>query len=288
MCRVACPLLPGFPPPLLASIYTLSALRFTVMVLSGSLLWRRVFAMWSPFRVESVLVLDRSDGFSPTFLVFGWCRHDEVTLTSRVVSALVRCADSSHTFPRGWCRAFTMGTPVSCRVAYFCALDRYEGCFCPSILSCFAMGHPTGRVWFFSHSIVTKSSLDIWSVFLQDGVTLLGSESNVLISSEGIPTFVLLGAFFFPARPLGGFLSSFSRPVSSAAGRVPHSVVIASGKDCVCIPLANEGVGLGPVASRPPLTDRSASAASSTPGDSPGIPQCSWVLLDGCRPGWFR
>ena len=60
------------------------------------------------------------------------------------------------------------------------------------------------------------------------------------------------------------------------------------------IPLANEGVGLGPssssgpVASRPPLADRSASVASSTPGASPGNPQCCCVLLDGCRPGWFR
>ena len=50
--------------------------------------------------------------------------------------------------------------------------------------------------------------------------------------------------------------------------RVPHSVVFASGEDSVCIPLANEGVGLGPssssgpVASRPPLAERSASAAS--------------------------
>ena len=32
-----------------------------------------------------------------------------------------------------------------------------------------------------------------------------------------------------------------------------HSVVFASGEDSVCVPLANEGVGLGPVASRPPL-----------------------------------
>ena len=51
------------------------------------------------------------------------------------------------------------------------------------------------------------------------------------------------------------------------SGRVPHSVVFASGRDSVCTPLANEGVGLGPsssgpVASRPPLVDRSASAAS--------------------------
>ena len=75
-------------------------------------------------------------------------------------------------------------------------------------------GHPTGRVWFFSHSIGMKSSLDIWSVFLQDGVTLFGSESHVLISSEGIG---LLEAFFRPV--LGGaFLSSFGRPVCSEVG----------------------------------------------------------------------
>ena len=88
-------------------------------------------------------------------------------------------------------------------------------------------------------------------------------------------------------------MSSFGRPVGSEAGRVPHSVIFASGEDSVCIPLANEGVGLGPssssgpVASRPPLADRSASATSSTPGDSPGFSRCCWVLLDGCHPGWF-
>ena len=60
-------------------------------------------------------------------------------------------------------------------------------------------GHPTGRVWFFSHSIATKSSLVIWSVFLQDGVTLFGSGSNDLISSEGLPTVGLLRAFFGPS-----------------------------------------------------------------------------------------
>ena len=69
-------------------------------------------------------------------------------------------------------------------------------------------GHPTGRVWLFSHSIETKSSLDIWSVFLQDGVTLFGSDSNVLISSEGITTVGLLGVFF---RPVLGV--SFCRPL---------------------------------------------------------------------------
>ena len=53
-------------------------------------------------------------------------------------------------------------------------------------------------------------------------------------------------------------MSSFGRPVCSEAEWVPHSVVFASGEDSVCIPLANEGVGLGPsfsgpVASRPPV-----------------------------------
>ena len=36
-------------------------------------------------------------------------------------------------------------------------------------------------------------------------------------------------------------------------GRVPHPVVFASGENSVGAPLAIEGVGLGPVASRPPL-----------------------------------
>ena len=40
-------------------------------------------------------------------------------------------------------------------------------------------------------------------------------------------------------------MSSFGRPVCSVAEWVPHSVVFASGEDSVCVPLANEGVGLG-------------------------------------------
>ena len=44
----------------------------------------RVFAMRSPFRVESVSVLDRNECSSSTFLVFGWSLRDEVTLTGRV------------------------------------------------------------------------------------------------------------------------------------------------------------------------------------------------------------
>ena len=104
----------------------------------------------------------------------------------------------------------------------------------------------------FSHSIITKSALDIWLVFLQDGVTPVGSGSDDLISNEGITTVGLWGAFF-PARPRCVFVSSFGRTVCSEARWVPHSVVFASGEDSVCIPLTNEGVGLGPVASRPPL-----------------------------------
>ena len=44
----------------------------------------QVFAMRSPFRVESVSVLDRNEDSSSTFLVFGWCLRDEVTLSGRV------------------------------------------------------------------------------------------------------------------------------------------------------------------------------------------------------------
>ena len=44
----------------------------------------RVFTMRSSFRVESVSVLDRNEGSSSTFLVFGRSLRDEVTLTGRV------------------------------------------------------------------------------------------------------------------------------------------------------------------------------------------------------------
>ena len=44
----------------------------------------RVFAMRSPFRVESVSLLDRNESSYYTFLVFGRSLRDEVTLTGRV------------------------------------------------------------------------------------------------------------------------------------------------------------------------------------------------------------
>ena len=122
-----------------------------------------------------------------------------------------------------------------------------------------------GRVWFSSHLIESKSSLVSWSVFLQDGVTLFGSDSDDLISIEGITTVGLLGAFFRPVLGVSFCHPGVGRPALKSGG-VPHSVVFTSGQDSVCIPLANEGVGLGPssssgpVASRPPLAGRSASA----------------------------
>ena len=119
-------------------------------------------------------------------------------------------------------------------------------------------GHPMGRVWFSSHSIETKSSLDSWSVFLQDGVTLFGSDSTDLISIEGITTVGLLGTFFRSVLEVIFCHPGVVRPALKSGG-VPHSVAFTSGADCVCLPLANEGVGLGPsspsgpVASRPPF-----------------------------------
>ena len=68
---------------------------------------------------------------------------------SGFVPDLDRNEDFLRTFPSGWCLAFAMGPPVSGRVALFCALDRNEGFFRSSILSCFAMGSPCGSGVFF-------------------------------------------------------------------------------------------------------------------------------------------
>ena len=174
-----------------------------------------------------------------------------------------------------------MGSPL--RVESFSDLDRNEDSprtfprvLVPSlrdgvtlIRSCCVRDRVTLRVecGFSSHSFRTKSSLDSWSVFLQDGVTLFGSGSYDLISSEGIPRVELMGAYF-PGRPRDEFRHPLVAWSALKSERVPHSDVVASGEGSVCTPLANERVGLdpssssGPVASRPPLVDRSASAAS--------------------------
>ena len=91
-----------------------------------------------------------------------------------------------------------MGSPVSGRVAFFCALDRTEGFFHPSILSCFAMGSPYGSSGIF----LPLDRNEVFCGYL-DGVTLFGSGSIDLISSEGITTVGLLGAF---SSPSSGYL----------------------------------------------------------------------------------
>ena len=65
-------------------------------------------------------------------------------LRVKFFSDLDRNEDSSSIFLRVWCQAFAMGSPVSGRVTYICALDRIKGFFRPSILPCFAMGSPYG------------------------------------------------------------------------------------------------------------------------------------------------
>ena len=71
---------------------------------------------------------------------------------SGFVPDLGRNEDFLSTFPGGWCLAFAMGSPISGRVALFCALDRNEGFFHSSILSCFVMGSPCGSGVWFSHT----------------------------------------------------------------------------------------------------------------------------------------
>ena len=115
--------------------------------------------MESPFRVESVAVLNWNEVSSSTFLVFGWSLRDGVTLSGRDCPDLDRNEDFLRIFPSGWCLAFAMGSPVSGRMPLFCALDRNEGFFRSSILSCFAMGSPCGSGVFFSHTRSYRSLL---------------------------------------------------------------------------------------------------------------------------------
>ena len=75
-----------------------------------------------------------------------------------------------------------------------------------------------------SHSIETKFSLDSWSVFLQDGVTLFGSGSRNLISSEGIPRVGLMGAFF-PGLPQDEYRHPLVDQYALRSGSVPHQVI---------------------------------------------------------------
>ena len=66
-----------------------------------------------------------------------------------VVPDLDQKEDFLRTFPSGWCLAFAIGSLVSGWVALFCSLNRNEGFFRSSILSCFAMWSPCRSGVFF-------------------------------------------------------------------------------------------------------------------------------------------
>ena len=65
-----------------ANCPTSSVLKRCSFGISASVL-RQIFAMGTPFRVESVSVLDRNEVSSSTFLVFGWSLRDGVTLSGQ-------------------------------------------------------------------------------------------------------------------------------------------------------------------------------------------------------------
>ena len=104
----------------------------------------RVFAMRSPFWVESVSVLDRNEGSYYTFLVFGRSLRDEVTLTGRVFLRSRSERRLIAHLPLGLVPSFRDGVTCIGSCCVFCALDRNDIFFHPSILRCFAMGSPYG------------------------------------------------------------------------------------------------------------------------------------------------
>ena len=112
-------------------------------------------------------------------------------------SDLNQNVDSSRAFPRALVPSLRDGVT---RIGSCCVFlrTRSEQRLVPSTYPSLLRDGVTLRVecGFSSHSFKTKSSLDSWSVFLQYGVTLFRSDSHDLISSEGIPTVGLMGAFF--------------------------------------------------------------------------------------------
>ena len=154
VCRVACPLLPGFQPPLLSSIYTLSALQVTVMVPSGSLL---------RYHVES-------------------SRCGRPSGSSLSQSSIGQLALP----PPSWCGAFLLTRSVRRLL-----LSIYPYLLRDGVTLRVECG--------FSPTRSKRSLLWISGLYsFRMGSPFFGSESNVLISSEGIPTVGLLGAFFLP------------------------------------------------------------------------------------------
>ena len=87
------------------------------------------------------------------------------------------------------------------------------------------------------------------------GSPFSGQDSIDLISIEGITTVGLLGAFFPPVLGVSVCHPGVGRSALKS-GEVPYSVVVTFGEDSVCIPPANEGVGLGPSSSSGPVASR--------------------------------
>ena len=168
--------------------------------------------MRSPLRVESFSGLNRNENSARTF-------PSVLVLGLRDGATLIELRISTH----------SLGTKA-------CSIHL------SSIASCW--GHPAGRVWSFFPLDRNKVSLDSWSVFLQDGVTLFGSGSRNLISSEGIPRVGLMGVFFFPGRPQDESHHPLVDRYALKSGSVPHSGVFAYCEVSVCTPLAIKGVGL--------------------------------------------
>ena len=134
--------------------------------------------MGSPFQVESVSVLDRNEDSSSTFLVFGWSLRNGVTLSGqfclRSRSERRLCAPSLvvGAKPSRWGHPFgSFGIFLRTR-----SERRLLPFIYPSLLR---DGVTLWVVCVFSHSIVTKSSLDSWSVLIQDGVPLSGLDLTI-------------------------------------------------------------------------------------------------------------
>ena len=161
VCRVACPLLPGFPPLLLLSISTLPALQVSVVVPSGSLLRYRVGSSRCGPLPGQVCLSPHSERWLFLHLPGVWleslrCGHPDGSSLSQIsIGTKTLWAPSLGVSAA----TFAMGSPISGRVAYFCAFDRTEGFFYPSILSSFVMRSPYGSNCRFSATQSTRSLL---------------------------------------------------------------------------------------------------------------------------------
>ena len=220
--------------------------------------WSRAFAMRSPFWVESFLGLDRNE-------------------------------DSSRTFPGVLVPGLIDGVTFVESCCVFLRTRSDEGLFSPPILTYFAMGSPyrLSVVFLPTRSersplwIVGQSSLRMGSPF----------SGQVLATWSRVKEFLELGSWeHFSGLFSGWISSSFGRPVCSEVGEGPTFRCLRFGWGLCFSPLANKGVGLGPssctgpVASRPPLVDRSASAASRwflSPGSFHVLVFHAWWLSSG-------